>query len=190
MNPTPRVVRNLSSLFVSALACLLPTNVMAQGIIISQIYGGGGNQGATLTHDFVELFNRGGNAVDVSGWTVQYASASGGNWQRTELSGTIQPGQYYLVQERQGNGGTVSLPTPDATGGIGLSASSGKVALVNNSIALSGSSPSGSQIVDLVGYGSANHAEGSAAGELSNTTAAIRRSGGARTRTTTRQTSR
>ena len=81
-------------------------------IVISQVYGGGGNTGATLRNDFVELFNRGGAAVTVSGWTIQYASASGSSWDRTVLSGTIQPGQYYLIQEAQGNAGTASLPTP------------------------------------------------------------------------------
>ena len=50
---------------------------MAGSVLISQVYGGGGNAGATLTHDFIELFNRSGQDVDVSGWSVQYASASG-----------------------------------------------------------------------------------------------------------------
>src|SRR5262249_10309639 len=42
-------------------------------VVISQVYGGGGNTGATLTNDFVELFNRGQTAVNVTGWSVQYA---------------------------------------------------------------------------------------------------------------------
>jgi len=182
MNSQHGTVRLAIVFFASLSVVFHPSEATAQpgstSLVISQIYGGGGNQGATLTNDFVELFNRGGAPVDVTGWTVQYASASGGNWQRTELAGTVQPGQYYLVQEKQGAGGSVALPAPDAIGGIGLSASSGKVALVSNSTALSGSSPTGSQIVDLVGYGSANFAEGSPAGTLGNTTAAIRKSGG------------
>ena len=78
---------------------------VSSGIVISQIYGGGGNSGATLRHDFVELFNRGNAAVTIDGWSIQYASASGTSWDRTLLSGTIQPGQYYLVMEAQGSGG-------------------------------------------------------------------------------------
>ena len=31
--------------------------------MISQVYGGGGNSGATYTHDFVELYNNGKLAV-------------------------------------------------------------------------------------------------------------------------------
>jgi uncharacterized protein (TIGR03437 family) len=150
----------------------------AQSVVISQVYGGGGNVGATLRNDFVELFNRGTGAVNVSGWTVQYASASGSSWDRANLSGTIQASQYYLVQLAQGNSGTAALPTPDASGGLNLSATSGKVALVNNSTVLTGSSASGLQVVDFVGYGEANFAEGGPAPLLSNIASALRRSGG------------
>jgi uncharacterized protein (TIGR03437 family) len=147
-------------------------------IVISQVYGGGGNTGATLRNDFVELFNRGNAAVNISGWTVQYASASGSSWDRATLAGAIQPGQYYLIQLAVGNGGTTSLPQPDASGGLSLSATSGKVALVSNSTVLTGTFPSGSQIVDFIGYGEANASENQPAPALTNTTAELRRSGG------------
>jgi len=149
----------------------------ANDIRISQIYGGGGNSGATYTHDFIELFNAGSTAVDLSGWSVQYASATGSTWQVTALSGPIGPGQYYLIQEAQGSGGTTPLPTPDAIGTIAMSSSNGKVALVNSTTALSGSCPTG--VTDLVGYGTANCYEGGGATPaLSNTTAAIRKAEG------------
>ncbi|MCI0540920.1 MAG: lamin tail domain-containing protein, partial [Verrucomicrobiales bacterium] len=148
-------------------------------IVISQIYGGGGNQGAPLRNDFIELFNRGGASVDITGWTVQYASASGSQWSSTALSGTVLAGQYYLVQEGTGQTGAgAPLPAPDAIGGIGLSAESGKVALVSSSTLLTGSSPGGASITDFVGYGSANFAKGSPAPGLSNTTAVARREQG------------
>src|SRR5207249_298525 len=111
-------------------------------------------------------FNRGNTPVSIDGWSIQYASASGTSWDRTLLSGIIQPGQYYLVQEAQGSGGSASLPTPDNAAGVNLSATDGKLALVNNSTVLSGAAPSGSSILDFIGYGSANAAEGSAAGAL------------------------
>ena len=148
-------------------------------LVISQVYGGGGNSGATHRNDFVELFNRGASPAAISGWTVQYASASGSGWSATGLSGVILPGQYYLIQEGTGQSGDgVQLPTPDTAGGIGLSAASGKVALVSGSSLLSGSAPSSPEIVDFVGYGSANFAEGAAAARLSNTTAITRAGGG------------
>jgi predicted extracellular nuclease len=149
----------------------------APKVVISQVYGGGGNSGATLENDFVELFNADSVPVSLTGWSVQYTSSSGTSWQVTPLSGTIQPGQHYLVQEAQGAGGTADLPTPDASGTIAMSGTSGKVALADVTTALSGSCPS--LVVDLVGYGTANCFEGiAAAPTLSNTTAALRRGAG------------
>lgn len=84
------------------------------GVVISEVYGGGGNSGATLTNDFIELYNAGTSAVSLAGWSVQYASAAGTTWQVTALNGSIAPGNYYLIQEAQGAGGTTPLPTPDA----------------------------------------------------------------------------
>ncbi|MBK8903156.1 MAG: ExeM/NucH family extracellular endonuclease [Anaerolineaceae bacterium] len=149
-------------------------------VVISQVYGGGGNSGATLTHDFIELYNAGDDPVDISGWSVQYTSSSGTTWQVTSLSGTMAPGSYYLIQQAAGSGGSAPLPTPDAVGTIAMSATNGKVALVNSSTGLSGTCPLGdASLVDLVGYGTANCFEGSAAtAALSNTTAAIRKDAG------------
>ena len=145
-------------------------------IVISQVYGGGGNSGATLKNDFVELYNSSSTAVNLAGWTVQYAAAAGATWQTTPLAGVIQPGKYYLVQEAVGAGGTVNLPTPDATGTIAMAAGSGKVALVKSSTALTGSCPNDSNIVDLVGYGNtANCFRGSAPAPAASNTNALSR---------------
>jgi uncharacterized protein (TIGR03437 family) len=154
-------------------------NVWAQPgvVVISQVYGGGGNAGAPLRADFIELFNRSGNPVDLTGWTVQYASAAGTTWVSTLLSGNLQPGQFYLIQENLGSVG-VSTPSPDATGAINLSATSGKVALVAENTLLSGSNPTGAQIIDFVGYGDANASEGTPAPSLTNVTAILRHSNG------------
>ncbi|MCO5183148.1 MAG: lamin tail domain-containing protein [Anaerolineae bacterium] len=142
---------------------------------ISQVYGGGGNSGATYTHDFIELFNAGTTSISLTGYSVQYASSSGTSWSATVLSGSIGPGQYFLIQEAAGSGGTTALPTPDVIGTIAMSGASGKVALVSSTTALSGSCPSGGALVDFVGYGSANCYEGSGATPtLTNTTAALR----------------
>jgi len=45
----------------------------ANGIVISQIYGGGGNAGSTFRNDFIEIFNADGATVNLSGWSVQYS---------------------------------------------------------------------------------------------------------------------
>ncbi|HVX38375.1 MAG TPA: DNA/RNA non-specific endonuclease, partial [Gemmatimonadaceae bacterium] len=144
--------------------------------LISQVYGGGGNSGATLTNDFVELFNPGVAPLNVDGWSVQYASAKGTSWQVTALSGSIAPGAYYLVQEAAGNGGTTALPTPDASGSIAMSGTSGKVALVASTTPLSGDCPA--TPVDVVIFGTATSVSACTypptGHALSNTTAAIR----------------
>jgi uncharacterized protein len=153
---------------------------LSSGIVISQLYGGGGNAGSTYKNDFIELFNRGSSPVSVTGWSVQYASAAGTTWAVTNITGTIPAGGYYLVQEAVGAGGTTNLPAPDATGSIAMSATAGKVALVNNTSALSGACPSGANIIDFVGFGTtANCFEGTGPTPApSNTTAALRGNNG------------
>jgi DNA/RNA endonuclease G (NUC1) len=165
-------VRRTSVLLVLCFLSLAPFAHAASDVVISQIYGGGGNSGATYKNDFIELFNRGTSTVSLAGWSVQYASSAGSTWQVTPLSGSIAPGQYYLVQEAAGTGGTVSLPAPNASGNIPMSATAGKVALVASTAALSGTCPAG--VIDFVGFGSANCFEGSPTLATSNTTAAVR----------------
>lgn len=165
---------------ISGMVCIRPAvvNAASEAIIISQIYGGGGNSGAQYKNDYIELFNRGTTPVSLNGWSVQYASASGSAWQVTPLSGVLQPGQYYLIQQASGSGGTLDLPAPDAIGSIAMSATSGKVALVNSQTALSGACPASVSIIDLVGYGPANCYEGRPASSMSNTSAARRAQNG------------
>ncbi len=167
---------------------------LSPGVVISQVYGGGGNTGATYTHDFVELFNRGTSPVSLAGWSIQYASATGtGNFGAsatalTELPDvTLLPGQYFLIQEAPGTGGTTALPTPDVIDAtpIAMSGSAGKVALVNSTASLgcNGSSTPCSPeqlalIIDLVGWGTANFYETAPAAATTNTTAVIRNNQG------------
>ena len=171
---------------------------MSPNVVISQVYGGGGNGGATFTHDFIELFNRGTSTVSLAGWSVQYTSAAGtGNFGSatnliTPLSGSIAPGQYILIQESTNAAVGSPLPAPDITDAtpILMAAGAGKVALVNTTTPLGcngGSTPCSATalatIVDLVGYGTgaggANFFEGSgAAPSLSATLAAFRKFNG------------
>ena len=58
------------------------------GVVISQVYGAGGNAGATYKNDFVELHNRGTTAASLAGWSVQYGSSGGTTWSVTNLTGT------------------------------------------------------------------------------------------------------
>ena len=147
--------------------------------VISQVYGGGGNTGSVFTNDFIEIFNPGPNSLSLSGWSVQYGSGGGTTWSATALTGTIAPGHYVLVQEAGGTNGTTPLPAPDASGAIAMSATDGKVALVRSVAPLVGACPTGGDLVDLVGYGTANCSEGGAAATgLGANIASVRARGG------------
>jgi predicted extracellular nuclease len=153
-----------------------PAGAVSADVVISAVYGGGGNNGATLTNDYIELHNLSSSPVTVANWSVQYASATGASWQVTNLSGTIAGNGFYLVQEAAGSGGTTPLPTPDATGAIAMSGTAGKVALVTSTTALTCGSAchAAAGVKDYVGYGSANDSETAPAPGLSNTTADAR----------------
>lgn len=145
-----------SSLLVTPTAIATPEGSLP---LISEVYGGGGNSRAAFSHDFVELFNPTDAEVDLSGWSVEYYSASGNLGNATELSGKIPAGGYFLIQQNPGNNTDLpSLPTPDAIGTANMSGSQGSVKLIDAT----------STEVDLIGWGEAALFEGGAAPETSN----------------------
>jgi DNA/RNA endonuclease G (NUC1) len=151
-------------------------------VIISQVYGGGGNSGSTLKNDFVELHNTGSTTLPLNGWSLQYASSTGNTWNnRLNLEGSIPAGGYFLVQLAAQGGGTVDLPAADQTGGINMAGGAGKIALVRTTTQLpSGTCPAAADLEDFVGFGSgANCFEGAApTATLNATNAAIRKDNG------------
>ena len=151
-------------------------------VVISQIYGGGGNSGATYHNDYVELYNRGAGPVDLTGWSLQYASSTGSGWDfnKQPLGGTIGAGEYYLIALASGGANGASLPPANITGQINMAAGSGKIALVNSFTGLVGNCPIfDPSIKDFVGYGSADCGEGSTTTPAgSNTTALFRKNNG------------
>ncbi|MDF2649329.1 MAG: 5-nucleotidase [Paenibacillus sp.] len=146
-------------------------------VVISQIYGGGGNSGATYRYDFIELYNPTNQSISLNDWSVQYTSASGTSYQVTKLTGSIDAKGYYLVQQAKGNGGTLDLPTPDAIGILALSGTAGKVALVSNFDPIDPTTgKNDADIVDFVGFGTtANQSETAPTTAPSNTTSVIRK---------------
>ncbi len=151
-------------------------------VVISQVYGGGGNTGAPYTADFVELHNISTASVTLTGYSIQYASAASTTaWTGVYAlpTATIPAGGYYLIQMSGAGTIGVAIPTPDAVANptIAMSGTNGKVALVNGITALATQCPTVG-VIDLVGYGSANCSETSPTAALSNTTAAIRKNNG------------
>jgi len=178
------------AVFACVLASARPARAVSSTLVLSQVYGGGGNAGATYTNDFIEVFNRGLSLINTTGMSVQYGATAGNlganTAQITPLSGFVSPGQYLLVQEAAGGGGTTPL-SPDITDPtpINMSATGGKVALVSSATGLNcgaTATPCGAaalaQIIDLVGYDGANMFEGAPTPTLSNTTAALRKMSG------------
>ena len=83
----PAAVRGRASVAIaglvlgSAAIAVSPSATAAPSttILISEVYGGGGNSGAPFTNDFVELHNISTAAVDLKDWTLKYYSSSTGN---------------------------------------------------------------------------------------------------------------
>ena len=160
------------------------------GLVISQVYGSGGNSGAPFRNDFVELFNASNAAISLNGFSVQYASATGtGNFSNNAIVNlpniTLQPGQYFLVQQASGGSAGNLLPSADVNGTVNMSGTNGKVVLVNTTAGLAcngGSAPCSAidqaKIIDLIGFGNANFFEGAPASVLSTSVAAVRNNNG------------
>jgi 5'-nucleotidase len=146
---------------------LVPTAATAAvgaDVIINEAYLKGGSANAPFTNKFIELYNAGDTAQDLSGWSIQYRSATGtaGPSVNTALTGTIDPGEYFLVSWK-GNGTVgATLPvtadqTVDAT--FGASGTSGTLYVADTTTPLTlpeGSVVGQPNVVDLLGYGTSN----------------------------------
>jgi hypothetical protein len=136
----------------------LPSPCTRPNVVISQIYPGGGTQGAPLAYDYVELYNYGSTDVSLANWSIQFGAQSTQTFpSRVNLSGTILANHYFLVQMGTTNAGVgAPLPTPDvSSNGINLDVTAGRVALVSSTNALPNGCPQPFpvNIVDFVGYG-------------------------------------
>ena len=136
-------------------------------LYINQIYGGGGATAAAplYSNDWVQLYNSGATDINLSGYSLQYASATSTTTYSSSnthnLSGTIGANSYFLIQEGRGTGlaGMASDPTYNLTlgtfAGLNLSATAGKIALFSTGYVANVSTQSASvaNLVDLVGFG-------------------------------------
>jgi hypothetical protein len=178
-----KIVTLVSTLAFLAIAA---SAFAANAVRISQVYGGGGSASAGPTYnvDYVEIFNSSNAAVNVGGWTIEYASAagswgsSGSNIFTFPANTLIQPCKYLLVASAtpSAGGGTLTV-TPDFTFSIAASATNGNVGLfsaVNTNVACAAAT----NLIDKVGYGTGACNETAAVGVLSTTTGAVRNNGG------------
>ncbi|MCY7395489.1 MAG: ExeM/NucH family extracellular endonuclease [Nocardioides sp.] len=129
------------------------------GLVISEVYGAGGNADASFTNDFIELHNPTAAPISVAGMSVQYRSAMGTTATLTNLStGSVPARGYYLVQEGSGGAVGAALPAPDASGTINMSGSNGVVILASNQTPVGAvgdfaNTGNPANVIDTVGYG-------------------------------------
>ncbi len=142
----------ITSLFFMAFV-LSTAQAQVNHVVIAALYGGGSNAGALYTNDFIELYNPTGKPISLANYSVQYSGATSYTWQAQPINNTIPAGGFLLIQ-LAGNGTVgVPLPTADVIGSMNLSATTGKVALVDTVNTLFGSGIGDSTVVDLVGFG-------------------------------------
>ena len=131
---------------------------MANHVVISEFATLGAT--ANAAGEFVEIYNPTSQAVNISGWALQYQSASGSSYNPlvTVPEGTVMPPKSYFLFTSPTWSGT---PAGDVSWGASGLADNGNIRIVNAS-----GTP-----VDRVGYGSGNNPEGAAApnhGETAN----------------------
>lgn len=173
-----------------SVAVVTPAQAVSTTVVIQEVYGAGGNSGATYNADFVELYNPTANPIDLTGMSIQYRSAtSTSNAAAYALSGTVAAGDTFLIQMSNPGANGAALPTPDATASpqILMAAGAGQVLLASTTTpfpgATTGNVAGNAALVDMVGYGTtATTFEGAPTGvNLTSTTAAKRFETGADT---------
>ncbi len=175
----------LRLLSVLLFSLLFAPQIWAAGsttVVISQLYTAGGNSGATYNADYVELHNISSTPQTLTGWSLQYSSATGTTAAASVISipgtVTIPAGGYYLVQGTAGSTGAALPVTADVTlSGLAMGASGGRIYLTNSSTAIAVGNLCTPGAVDWVGYGNAVCFEGTKAAPTPTTTVASIRAG-------------
>ena len=129
---------------------------MAAGnVVISQVYGGGGNSGATLKNDYIELYNRGARSTSRSPAGRCSTRPAG---QHVAADGALRddPGRRLLPRA----GGRRHRwhgrpPTPDATGTSPWRARPARSSLIPTNTTITSGTLCPTDAVDIVGYGTA-----------------------------------
>jgi hypothetical protein len=191
----------LSLLAFTFLLAVAPAHAAgSNSLMITQFYpmgGTGGSAPSTYTTNYVEIYNNGYAAIDLTNWTIQFQAASGAMSTSTSyylggstvtyangFTGILQPGQYMLVQTATAGAGNANLSssitpdlnitatTPTVAGGTAaiatlFNATAGQIALVNGTTPVTCTGTTPSGAADFVGYGTASCYEGAGAVAMS-----------------------
>lgn len=143
-------------------------------VVINEAYLNGGSAGATYKNKFVELYNTSDAPVSLSGWSLQYRSATGTAAPTgvAALSGTIAAHGYYLIKGSSNAANGADLPATDAdASGFSFAAGGGTLVLAKKATALNplatGSVTDNADVADLLGYGTSNTFETAASSAAS-----------------------
>ncbi|HWU21814.1 MAG TPA: ExeM/NucH family extracellular endonuclease [Nocardioides sp.] len=179
----------LSIAGVVALAPTASANAAGTGLVINEVYGGGGNASAPYLNDFVELYNPTDAAVSLSGTSLQYRAAAttsaATNVYAFGAGAKVAAHDSFLVQCAGGTTSGVALPLPaDATNcAINLSGTAGQVYLVNDTSGIAAQTNAAapwtfdSRVIDFVGFGTASIYEGAGKAPAPSNTTSISRNG-------------
>ncbi|HEU5455559.1 MAG TPA: lamin tail domain-containing protein, partial [Nocardioides sp.] len=182
--PSRRSVAVALGLGLAASALTLspaPAHAASSGLVITEVYGAGGNSGADLNADYVELKNVSSAPISLNGKSLQYRSSGGVAAANgvANLSGTVPAGEHFLVQtspEADPDGAELG-PADLVVTGVNMSGTAGTVWLANtqsNMTLPTGSILNAANVIDLVGFGGTNTSEVAPTAVLSLTTSAKR----------------
>jgi hypothetical protein len=146
------------------------TTTGSTGLVISQVYTRGGEAGASYQNDFVEIFNRSAEPVDMNNYGLHIALASSPSPTTIFIRFAssrgilIQPGKYILIRLKGDGVDGQPLPFPDfdlsglpGPVPLNLSPTSGTVALLAPDASFMGCPTAQTAgVVDYVGYGAAS----------------------------------
>jgi 5'-nucleotidase len=148
-------------------------------VVINEAYLSGGSGGAAYKYKFIELYNTSDIPVSLDGWSVQYRSASGAAAPTgvSPLNGSIPAKGHFLVKggTNSGTSTAADLPAADVdASNFNPSGTNGTIILATQPTALAGLA-TGSVVevpgvADLLGYGTSNTFETTAAAPPSGTT--------------------
>ena len=134
----------------------MPDMRKSQDLIIFQVYAGvydNNDKESSCTHAFVELYNNSNEDINLSTYSLHYASGTNANnstydsWTQINLTGTIQAKRSFLIRGHQtyadtGAGfGRLQINSYDLDTTLEISNRSFKVALMSNQIPISIDNP-------------------------------------------------
>ena len=168
---------------VAGLASVSPASAdpAGTGLVISEVYGAGGNSGAVYNADFVELYNPTPSAVSLTGDYLHYRSAGGTSGGTPyALTGSVPAGSHFLVQMSATGANGAALPTPDAVAipSFSVAAAGGQVYLLSGAspITTTGDQAGAAGVVDMVGAAGSSSFEAAATSAGATATSSLNRS--------------